>query len=84
MPQIQHFYSLFQIIKEYMDKIYTEEEFLELREKYTHNKPYDKESLYYRELFEKHYPGQEKSIPYFWRQPFSSNTDPSARLLKSY
>ena len=74
----------FQIIKEYMDKIYTEEEFLELREKYTHNKPYDKESLYYRELFEKHYPGQEKSIPYFWRQPFSSNTDPSARLLKSY
>ena len=76
--------SWFTIIGEYMDKIYTDEEYLEKKSKYTHNPPYDKESLYYRELFEKHYPNQEKSIPYFWKQPFSKNLDPSARLLKNY
>ena len=76
--------SWFQVIQEHVDKIYTDEEYLKLKEKYTYNKPYDKESLYYREIFEKYYPGQEKSVPYFWRQPFSENKDPSARLLPNY
>lgn len=73
-----------QIIKDYMDKIYTDEEFENLSELYIYNKPYDKESLYYRQLFDKHYPSQENTIPYFWRQPFSKNLDPSARLLENY
>ncbi len=49
----------------------------------THNMPYDKESLYYREIFEKYYPNQGHMIPYFWKQPFVKTTlDPSGRLLE--
>ncbi len=71
------------IIKEYVDKVYTNEEYEEKRQKYTHNMPYDKESLYYREIFEKYYPNQGHMIPYFWRQPFVKTTlDPSGRLLE--
>jgi asparagine synthase (glutamine-hydrolysing) len=76
--------SWFQIIKEYMDNIYSDKEFEKKRQRYTYNQPYDKESLYYRELFEKHYPNQEHLIPYFWRHPFSTQLDPSARLLSNY
>ena len=76
--------SWFQIIKEFVDKIYTDEEFEEKKMKYEWNRPYDKESLYYREIFEKFYPGMSGLIPYFWRHPFSTQLDPSARLLAAY
>jgi asparagine synthase (glutamine-hydrolysing) len=76
--------SWFEIIQEHVDQLYTDEEYTVLREKYTHMKPYNKESLWYREIFESYYPGQGESIPYFWRQPFSNILDPSARLLKDY
>ncbi len=76
--------SWFQIIKEFIDKKYTDEEYKELKKKYEYNQPYDKESLYYREIFEKYYPNQSHLIPYFWRHPFSTQLDPSARLLSNY
>lgn len=68
----------YEIIKTYMDTKYTDEEFLDKSDKYIHNKPYDKESLYYREIFEKYYPKREYTIPYFWKQPFTTEADPSA------
>jgi len=68
----------YEIINEYMDTKYSDEEFELKKEKYTHNKPYDKESLYYREVYESYYPGTEYTIPYFWKQPFMSDADPSA------
>ncbi len=46
--------------------------------------PYDKESLFYREIFEKYYPNQGQTIKHFWRHVFSKNVDPSARLLENY
>lgn len=79
-----HERSWFTIIKEFVDKIYTDEEYETKRQKYLWNMPYDKESLYYREIFEKYYPTWEKTIPYFWRHPFSTQLDPSARLLSTY
>jgi len=66
------------IIKEYMDTKYSNEQFNLLCDKYNHNKPYDKESLYYREIYEKYYPNTSHIIPYFWKQPFTKEKDPSA------
>jgi asparagine synthase (glutamine-hydrolysing) len=68
----------YEIIKEYMDTKYSDEEYNVKKELYTHNKPYDKESLYYREIFEKLYPNCFHTIPYFWKQPFMNDEDPSA------
>jgi asparagine synthase (glutamine-hydrolysing) len=76
--------SWFQIIKEFVDTKYSDDDFDRLSKTYTHNQPYDKESLFYREIFEKYYPNMDYTIPYFWRHPFSTQIDPSARLLSNY
>jgi len=68
----------YEIIKEFMDRAYTDDEFENFRLKYTHNMPYDKESLFYREVFEELYPNMSHTIPYFWKQPFIEGDDPSA------
>lgn len=72
----------YQIIKEYMDTKISDEEYEHERLKYVHNMPYDKESLYYRSIFEKHYPNCSHLIPYFWKQPFMKESDPSAWLAE--
>ena len=76
-----------QIIQEYANKRVSDVEFSVATElqKFKHNAPYDKESYYYRTVFERHFPGKGRAetIPYFWRHPFCEGVlDPSARLLK--
>ena len=68
----------YEIIKTHMNEKYTDEEFEEKSAKYEHNTPYDKESLYYREVYESYYPNTAHTIPYFWKQPFMEEEDPSA------
>jgi len=68
----------YQIIKEFMDYKYSDFEFINKKNLYVHNTPYDKESLYYREIYEKYYPNTSHTIPYFWKQPFMKDKDPSA------
>ena len=76
--------SWFTIIKEEVSSVYTDTMYNERIKKYTHNTPYDKESLFYREIFEEYYPQKGSIIPYFWRHPFGNEKDPSARLLDVY
>ena len=73
--------SWFEIIREYVDSKVSNEEYEEAIKQYEYNKPYDKESLFYRQIFDKFYGGNERTIPYYWRHPFSTILDPSARLL---
>jgi asparagine synthase (glutamine-hydrolysing) len=76
--------SWFEIIQEYVDILIPDCEFETRCAKYSHNTPYDKESLYYREIFEKYYKGHGNIIPYYWKHAFTTNVDPSARLLDNY
>jgi asparagine synthase (glutamine-hydrolysing) len=69
------------MIRDYVVARVSDEEYATERRKFIHNTPYDKESYYYRKVFERLYPGREAVIPYFWRHPFCSELDPSARLL---
>ena len=75
-------------IKEYAEEKYSDKEFEELSNKYTFAKPFTKESLLYRELFEKYYPGQAEMIVDFWMPNKNWENcdvnDPSARVLKNY
>jgi asparagine synthase (glutamine-hydrolysing) len=82
-----HERSWFQIIRDYIDTKVTDDEYNAYKNcclKTEHNIPYDKESYYYRTVFERLYPGCEQTIPYFWRHPFCEEKDPSARLLTCY
>jgi asparagine synthase (glutamine-hydrolysing) len=81
-------HSMVDYLKAYAESKYTDEEYEEKRKKYTHATPFTKESLLYRELFEKFYPGQGEMIKDFWMPNKSwegcNVTDPSARVLTNY
>ena len=81
-------HSMVDYLKEYAETKYSDEEFKEKREKYTHARPFTKESLLYREIFEKYYPGQSQMIVDFWMPNKSwegcNVNDPSARVLSNY
>jgi asparagine synthase (glutamine-hydrolysing) len=51
---------------------------------YDHLLPKTAEQYYYRKIFEKHYPGQGKIVPYFWMPKYVNATDASARTLAIY
>lgn len=81
-------HSMVDYLKEYAEKQYSDGEFIDKCRKYTHAKPFTKESLLYREIFEKYYKGQSEMIVDFWmpnKQWEGCNVnDPSARVLSNY
>ena len=81
-------HSLVDDLKEYAASYYTDEEYEEKRMKYDHARPFTKESLLYREIFEKYYPGQSDMVADFWMPNKSWKgcdvDDPSARVLSNY
>ncbi len=81
-------HSMVDYIKEYAESKYSDEEFEKKASAYSFAKPFTKESLLYRELFEKYYPGQAEMIVDFWmpnkKWENCDVNDPSARVLKNY
>lgn len=82
-------HSMVDLLKEEAEKRFTDEEFAKKSEKYAyHCKPFTKESLMYREIFERYYPGGAKMIKDFWMPNKSWEgcdvNDPSARVLSNY
>ena len=81
-------HSMVDDLKEFAAAQYTDEEFEAKRKKYTHAQPFTKESLLYREIFEKYYPGQAEMVVDFWmpnKEWEGCNVnDPSARVLSNY
>ena len=81
-------HSMVDYLKEYANGYYTDKEYEERRARYAHARPFTKESLLYREIFEKYYPGQAEMIKDFWMPNKSWKgcdvDDPSARVLSNY
>ena len=81
-------HSMVDYLKAYAEDYYTQAEFERKRQKYSHAQPFTKESLLYREIFEKYYPGQGNMIVDFWMPNKDwegcNVTDPSARVLSNY
>ena len=81
-------HSMVDYLKEYAQTCYTDAEFEAGCQKYTHARPFTKESLLYRDIFEKYYPGQSEMIVDFWMPNKAWEgcdvNDPSARVLSNY
>ncbi len=81
-------HSLKDDLTELAESRYTDSEFEKGIEKYEHAKPFTKESLMYRDIFEKYYPGQSEMVKDFWMPNKSwegcNVNDPSARVLSNY
>ena len=81
-------HSMVDYLKEYADKQYSDAAFAKGCEEYSHARPFTKESLLYRDIFEKYYPGQSQMIVDFWMPNKAwegcNVNDPSARALSNY
>lgn len=81
-------HSMVDDLKEYAQSVYTDAEYEEKRVKYGFARPFTKESLLYREIFEKYYPGQAEMVKDFWMPNRAWKgcdvDDPSARVLSNY
>ena len=81
-------HSMVDDLKEYAETVYSDREFEQRRKLYDFAVPFTKESLLYREIFEKYYPGQARMVKDFWmpnREWEGCNVnDPSARVLSNY
>ncbi|KAJ1101227.1 hypothetical protein NDU88_006299 [Pleurodeles waltl] len=53
-------------------------------ETFPYNPPKTKEAYYYRQIFEKYYPGNSDWLSHYWMPKWINATDPSARTLKHY
>lgn len=81
-------HSLKDDLEELAESMYSDREFEEGIKKYTHARPFTKESLMYRDIFEKYYPGQSEMVVDFWMPNKNwegcNVNDPSARVLSNY
>ena len=81
-------HSMVDDLKEYAEKMYGED-WKKIAGRYAyHARPFTKESLLYREIFEKYYPGQAKMVKAFWmpnkKWDGCKVNDPSTRVLSNY
>lgn len=81
-------HSMVDDLKEYAAQKYGDD-WEEKAQKYAyHARPFTKESLLYREIFEKYYPGQAEMVADFWMPNKAwegcNVNDPSARVLSNY
>ena len=81
-------HSLVDDLRAYAERRYGDD-WREMTEKYRyHAQPFTKESLLYREIFERYYPGQAELVAGFWMPNRSWKgcdvDDPSARVLSNY
>ena len=81
-------HSMVDYLKEYAEQTYTDEAYEAKRRQYAYCMPFTKESLLYREIFERYYPGQGQMIADYWMPNKSwagcDVKDPSARVLSNY
>lgn len=81
-------HSMVDYLKEFAEEKYSEQDVQAAKEKYPHGTPFTKESLLYRDIFEKHFKGQSHTIKDFWmpnKEWSNCNVnDPSARVLPNY
>ncbi len=81
-------HSMVDDLKAYAETVYTDEAYEAGRARYGFARPFTKESLLYRDIFEKYYPGQARMIADFWMPNRDwagcDVNDPSARVLSNY
>ncbi|KAI4897610.1 hypothetical protein NFI96_032143 [Prochilodus magdalenae] len=76
--------SWYSILQEHIESEINDSQLEKAAKLYSYNPPATKEGFYFRQVFEKHYPGRCEWIPHYWMPRWIKATDPSARTLAIY
>uniref|UniRef100_A0A3Q3WKN8 Asparagine synthetase [glutamine-hydrolyzing] n=1 Tax=Mola mola TaxID=94237 RepID=A0A3Q3WKN8_MOLML len=76
--------SWYTCLQEHLESIVNDDQMEKAHKTFPHNPPLTKEAYYYREVFEKHFPGRAQWLPHYWMPRWINASDPSARTLSIY
>uniref|UniRef100_A0A8C4ICR4 Asparagine synthetase [glutamine-hydrolyzing] n=1 Tax=Dicentrarchus labrax TaxID=13489 RepID=A0A8C4ICR4_DICLA len=76
--------SWYTCLQDHLESMVNDDQMEKACKTFPHNPPRTKESYYFRQVFEKHYPGRAKWLPHYWMPRWINATDPSARTLCIY
>ncbi|KAL7829243.1 hypothetical protein AOLI_G00301280 [Acnodon oligacanthus] len=76
--------SWYAILQDHIESEINDSQLEKAAKLYPHNTPATKEGFYYRQVFEKHYPGRSEWISHYWMPRWIKAADPSARTLSIY
>ncbi|XP_042290434.1 asparagine synthetase [glutamine-hydrolyzing] [Thunnus maccoyii] len=76
--------SWYTCLQEHLESMVNDAQMEKAHKTFPHNPPRTKEAYYFRQVFEKNYPGRAEWIPHYWMPRWTNATDPSARTLSIY
>ncbi|TKS89042.1 Asparagine synthetase [glutamine-hydrolyzing] [Collichthys lucidus] len=76
--------SWYTYLQDHLESTVNDDQMEKARKTFPHNPPSSKEAYYYRQVFEKHYPGRAYWLSHYWMPRWIDATDPSARTLSIY
>ncbi|XP_069585467.1 asparagine synthetase [glutamine-hydrolyzing] [Ranitomeya imitator] len=76
--------SWFSILQDHIEQQVDDTMLEKSAEKFPFNSPKTKEGYFYRQIFEKYYPGRADWLTHYWMPRWIHATDPSARTLTHY
>lgn len=76
--------SWFSILQDHIEQQVDDLTLEKSAEKFPFNSPKTKEGYFYRQIFEKYYPGRADWLTHYWMPRWIRATDPSARTLTHY
>ncbi|XP_008419459.2 asparagine synthetase [glutamine-hydrolyzing] isoform X3 [Poecilia reticulata] len=76
--------SWYNYLQEHLDSVVNDSQMEKAEQTFPHNPPRTKEAYYYRQVFEKFFPGRAQWLSHYWMPCWISATDPSARTLSIY
>ncbi|TDH04479.1 hypothetical protein EPR50_G00153010 [Perca flavescens] len=71
-------------LQEHLQSMVNDDQMGKAHKTFPHNPPRTKEAYYFRQVFEKHYPGRAEWLSHYWMPRWINATDPSARTLAIY
>ncbi|XP_038580930.1 asparagine synthetase [glutamine-hydrolyzing] [Micropterus salmoides] len=76
--------SWYTCLQEHIESVVNDDQMEKAQKMFPHNPPHTKEAYYFRQVFEKHYPGRAEWLSHYWMPRWIDATDPSARTLSIY
>ncbi|GAA6226737.1 asparagine synthetase [glutamine-hydrolyzing] [Lates japonicus] len=76
--------SWYTCLQEHLESMVNDDQMEKAYKTFPHNPPCSKEAYYFRQVFEKHFPGRAEWLSHYWMPRWINATDPSARTLSIY
>ncbi|KAM7383762.1 hypothetical protein PAMA_011221 [Pampus argenteus] len=76
--------SWYTCLQEHLESVVNDAQMKNAHSTFPYNPPLTKEAYYFRQVFEKAYPGRANWLTHYWMPRWTNATDPSARTLSIY